>query len=107
MPLYMVQASYTPQALAAMTKSPQDRAQAIRPLVEGAGGQLRDVFFCQGDYDIVIVFEVPDAEAANAIALAAVGAGHLTAYKTTPLFTVAEVMGAMRRAAQLTIRPPS
>jgi uncharacterized protein with GYD domain len=107
MPLYMVQASYVPEALAAMTKSPQDRTEAIRPLVEGAGGTLRDVYFSQGDYDIIIVFEVPDAEAANALALAAVGAGHLKAYKTTPLFTATEIMGAMRRAAQLTIRPPS
>ncbi len=65
------------------------------------------MYFCQGDDDFVVVFEVPDAEAANAIALAAVGAGHLRAYKTTPLFTGAEVTGAMRRAAQLTIRPPS
>ena len=107
MPLYMVQASYVPEALAAMTKNPQDRTEAIRPLVEGAGGKLRDVFFSQGDYDIIIVFDVPDAEAANALALAAVGAGHLKAYKTTPLFTPQEVVGAMRRAAQLTIRPPS
>lgn len=107
MPLYLVQASYTPQALAAMVKSPQDRSQAIRPLVEGTGGRLRDVFFCQGDYDLVVLIEVPDAEAANAIALAAVGAGHLKAYKTTALFTPEETMGAMRRAAQLTIRPPS
>jgi uncharacterized protein with GYD domain len=107
MPLYMVQASYTPQAVAAMTRSPQDRTQAIRSLAEGAGGQLRDVFFCQGDYDIVVLFDVPNAEAANAIALAAVAAGHLKAYKTTPLFTGAEIMGAMRRAAQLTIAPPS
>ena len=107
MPLYMVQASYTPQAVAAMTKSPQDRTQPIRSLAEGVGGQLRDVFFCQGDYDIVVLFDVPDAEAANAIALAAVAAGHLKAYKTTPLFTGTEIMGAMRRAAQLTIAPPS
>ena len=107
MPLYLVQASYTPQALAAMTKSPQDRTEAVRPLVEGAGGTLHNIYFCQGDYDLIVLFEVPDAEAANAVALAAVGAGHLKAYKTTPLFTGAEVMGAMRRAAQLTIRPPS
>jgi uncharacterized protein with GYD domain len=107
MPLYMVQASYTPQALAAMTRNPEDRGQAIRPMVEGAGGQLRDVFFCQGDYDVVALFELPDAEAANAVALAAVGAGHLRTYKTTPLFTVEETMRAMRKAAQLTLRPPS
>ena len=107
MAFYMVQASYTPQALAAMTASPQDRTEAIRQLIEAAGGQLRDVFFCQGDYDIVVLYEVPDAEAANAIALAAVGAGYLRAYKTTPLFTGREITGAMRRAAQLTIRPPT
>ncbi len=107
MPLFMVQAGYTPQALAAMTKNPQDRSQAVRPLVEGAGGRLHNTFFCQGDYDIVVIFEVPDANDANAVALAAVGAGHLKSYKTTPLFTVEETMGAMRKAAQLTIRPPS
>ncbi len=107
MPLYMIQASYTPEAIAAMVKSPQDRTEAIRPQVEGAGGQLRDVFFCQADYDVVIVYEAPDAEAANAVALAGIATGHLRAFKTTPLFTSAEIMGAMRRAGQLTLRPPS
>ena len=33
---------------AAMVKNPEDRSQAIRPMVEGAGGRLHDVFFCQG-----------------------------------------------------------
>ena len=107
MPMYMVQAGYTPQALAAMTRSPEDRTQAVRPLIEGAGGRLHNAFFCQGDYDIVVIFEVPDAHAANAIALAAVGAGHLKSYKTTPLFTAEEIMGSMRKAASLTLRPPS
>ena len=107
MPLYMVQASYTPQAIAALTKNPQDRTEAIRALAEGTGGRLRDVFFSQGDYDIVVLAELPDAEAANAVALAAIGAGHLRAYKTRPLFTPQEIVGAMRKAAQLTIRPPS
>ena len=107
MPLYMVQVSYTPQAIAAMVKSPQDRTEAIRELAAGAGCQVRDVFFSQGDYDVVIVYEAPDAEAANAVALAAIAAGHLRAFKTTPLFTGAEMMGAMRRAGQITLRPPS
>ena len=107
MPLYMVQASYTPQAIAAMVKNPQDRTAAIRSLAEGAGGRIRDVFFSQGEYDVVVVYEAPDAEAANAVALAAISAGHLRAFKTTPLFTGEEIMGAMRRAGQLTLRPPS
>lgn len=107
MPLYMVQASYGSQALAAMTRSPEDRSQPVRALVEGAGGRMHSFFFCQGDYDLVVIYEVPNGEAANAIALAVGGAGHIKTYKTTPLFSVEETMGAMRKAAQLTIRPPS
>ena len=107
MPLYMVQASYTPQAIAAMVKSPQDRTAAIRSLAEGAGGRVRDVFFSQGDYDIVVLYEAPDAEAANAIALAAIAAGHLRAFKTTPLFSGDEIMGELPGAGQIPFRPPS
>jgi uncharacterized protein with GYD domain len=106
MPLYMVQAGYTSQALAAMTQNPEDRSTAVRPLIEGAGGKLHSVYFCQGDYDVVVVFEVPNAEAANAIVLAAVGVGHLKTYKTTPLFTPEEIQGAFRKAATLSLRAP-
>jgi uncharacterized protein with GYD domain len=40
MPHYLVQAAYTPEACAAMVKSPQDRLEALRPVVERLGGKL-------------------------------------------------------------------
>ena len=44
MPLYMIQASYAAQATASMVKNPQDRAAAIRPMIERMGGKLQDLW---------------------------------------------------------------
>ena len=40
MPLYMYQVSYTPEAVAALVREPQDRAEAVRPVIEALGGKL-------------------------------------------------------------------
>ena len=55
MPIYMVQASYAPQAVASMVTTPQDRATAIKPMIESMGGKLQDLWFCFGEYDIVAI----------------------------------------------------
>ena len=39
MPHYMIQAAYTPEAVAAMARSPEDRSQALRGLCEKLGGK--------------------------------------------------------------------
>jgi uncharacterized protein with GYD domain len=102
MAYYMVQASYTAQALAALVKSPQDREQGFRALVGKLGGRVEAFFWAQGEYDLVVIVEVPDAETANALALAAVAPGHAKTYKTTPLFTNEETMRAMQKAGEVT-----
>jgi uncharacterized protein with GYD domain len=107
MALYMVQAAYTTEALAAMAKNPQDRSVPVRELLQKLGGQLIGFYYCFGEYDAVGLYEVPDDSAATALALAVAGPGHLKAYKTTKLFTVEETMEAMRKAGSLTFQAPS
>ena len=107
MPLYMVQAAYTAQAIAAMTKNPQDRSVPVREMIEKLGGRLLSFYFCYGEYDVVALAELPDDSAATAVALAAMSPGHLKAYKTTKLFSVEETMEAMRKAGSLTFQAPS
>ena len=51
--------------------------------------------------------ELPDDTTATAVAMAAISAGHLKAYKTTKLFTVEETMEAMRKAGSLAFQGPS
>ncbi len=40
MPYYLLQAAYTPEAWANLVKNPQDRTEAIRPIIEGLGGKV-------------------------------------------------------------------
>jgi uncharacterized protein with GYD domain len=107
MAFYMIQGAYTAEALATMAKNPQDRSVPVRDLVQKLGGRLISLYFCFGEYDIVVLVELPDDTAATAVAMAAVSPGHLKAYKTTKLFTVEETMQAMRKAGSLAFQGPS
>jgi uncharacterized protein with GYD domain len=53
MPLYMIQAAYTPEAWAALTRTPEDRTQVFRTLAERVGARLVSAYFCFGEYDVV------------------------------------------------------
>jgi uncharacterized protein with GYD domain len=107
MAFYMVQGAYTTEAIATMVKNPQDRSIPVRELMQKLGGRLISLYFCYGEYDLVVIGELPDDSAATAAALAALSPGYLKAYKTTKLFTVEETMEAMRKAGSLTIQGPS
>lgn len=104
---YMVQASYTSDALAALVKNPQDREQGFRGLVERFGGKVVAFFWAQGEYDLVVIVDVLDAETANALALAAISPGHAKVYRTTPLFTNEEMMRSMKKAGAGGYQAPS
>jgi uncharacterized protein with GYD domain len=106
MPVYMIQASYTPQATANMVKNPQDRAATVRPLMESVGGKLLDLWFCFGEYDIVAIAEVPDNLTAAALSMAIGASGAMTSYRTTPLMTSADAKLAMKKAGSVGYQAP-
>ena len=106
MPRYLIQVAYTPEAIAALTKRPENRAQTFARLVENLDGRLLSLDFCFGEYDVVGIFEAHDETTAAAVSLAAVSPGHLKAIKTTPLLSVEQAMEAMRKAGSQTYRAP-
>ncbi|OFZ87481.1 MAG: GYD domain-containing protein [Betaproteobacteria bacterium RBG_16_66_20] len=106
MAYYMVQAAYTAEAIAAMVKKPEDRAAAIRPVVEKLGGKLEGIWFCFGEYDVVGISELPDNVSAAAFAFAVSQGGKVKALRTTPLMTGDEAVKAMKKAAGAGYRPP-
>lgn len=107
MGFYMVQAAYTSEAWAAMTKKSQDRSATVKELAQKLGGRVVNFYFCMGEYDVVTVMELHDETDAMAASLAALSAGHLKDIKTTRLFTIEESMEAMRKAGSLGFRGPS
>src|SRR3982074_3616850 len=103
MPLYVYQAAYTAESLAAQLKKPENRVDAVgRAACEAVGGKLVGGWYCFGDYDLVIIADVPDNESMSAIALAIAAGGAVKASKTTVLMTGTEGVGGMKKAGAVT-----
>jgi uncharacterized protein with GYD domain len=99
MPHYLVQVAYTPEAWQALIKNPQDRIEAVRPALENLGGKIKDGYFAFGDYDAIVIAEMPDNVAASAIAIAFASGGACKSVKTTPLLSSAEAVDALKKAS--------
>ena len=106
MSFYLVQASYDTSATASLVKNPQDRAAAVGPLFEAAGGRLHGLWLAFGEYDVVAIAELPDNVTAAAISMAIGASGALRAYKTTPLLAPSEAVEAMKKASTVKYQPP-
>ena len=59
MPLYMSQVGYTSEAVAALTRNPEERADVFERLLEGMGGRLLSFYYSFGEYDVVVIYEAP------------------------------------------------
>src|ERR671933_827786 len=106
MALYMTQITYTSEAWAAQLKNPQDRRPVFAGLAERCGGKLRDAYLSFGDYDVVVIYEVPDAKAAAAVAMRVAAGGHCKGVKTTELLSVEEGVEAMRQGGGVSYQVP-
>jgi uncharacterized protein with GYD domain len=107
MPYYMVQAAYSTEAGSGLVKNPQNRLEAVRPVVEKLGGKIEGGWLAFGEYDVVLICEMPNNISATAFSMAASAGGAVKAVKTTPLMTIDEGKEAMRKASGVGYRPPS
>jgi uncharacterized protein with GYD domain len=89
-----------------MVKQPQNRLEAVRPVIEKLGGKFEHAWLAFGEYDIVSVVELPENTDAAAFAMAASAGGAIKALKTTPLLSAEEGVEAMRKAQGAGYRPP-
>jgi uncharacterized protein with GYD domain len=95
MPLYVALVNFTDQGI----KNYRDtvrRAEDYRGLVEKHGGQVRQLLWTLGQYDLVVVTELPDDETATAVVLQTVAAGNV---RTTTLkaFDAEQMRGILER----------
>jgi uncharacterized protein with GYD domain len=105
MPLYMYQAAYTSESIAAQIKNPQDRIEAVRPAVEALGAKIVTGGYPFGEYDVLIIIEAPDDTTAASSALAVAARGAARAAKTTRLLSGQEWVEALTKAQSSTYQP--
>lgn len=106
MAYYLLQAAYTPDSWAAMIKNPQNRAEAVGPMIEKLGGSIKGFWLAFGEYDVIAIVEMPDNASAAAFSVAASAGRGVKAVKTTPLMTVEEGIDAMKKAGDIAYQPP-
>ena len=104
---YLIQVAYTPEAWASLVASPQNRIEAVAPVVERLGGRLVSGWLSFGEYDIVGVCDMPDSVSAAAFSMAASAGGSVKTFKTTPLLSMGEAVEAMRKAGGAGYAPPA
>lgn len=105
---YMFQLAYTSDAWKAMIANPQNRLEAIRPLVEGLGGSVQNAWVTFGEYDAVVIFDLPDNVSAAAFAAIVAAGGAARAARTTPLLSIEDAVAAAEKAKGVSnYRPPS
>ena len=107
MPRYLVQASYSLSGIQALVKNPQNRAEALKSLIEAAGGRLESFDYAFGDDDVIAIVDVPDNTTMAALSMAVINGGAISKFKTTPLISMIEAVEAMRKASTVGYRPPS
>jgi uncharacterized protein with GYD domain len=102
---FLHQVGFTPEMLSRLIANPQDRFEAVRGPIEKLGGKVEQGYFTFGEYDAILITEMPDNISAAAIALAFAAGGSLRSCVTTPLLTTAEALDAMRKAATCGYKP--
>jgi uncharacterized protein with GYD domain len=104
MPKYLITANYSPEGVEGVrNKGGSSRRDAVSAMVEGLGGSLESFHFGFGDRDAYVIVELPDNEAAAAVALDVNASGGASC-STTVLLTPEEVDAAAQRSVEYT--PP-
>lgn len=104
MPKYLISANYTATGMKGVRSAgAKSRVDAVSTMLEAMGGRLESFYFAFGDTDVFAVAEVPDDEAAAAVALTINSTGAVSV-RTTKLLTPEQIDDALGRAVNY--QPP-
>ena len=102
MALYMFQFAYTSDSWAAQVKSPQNRVETVgKAACEAVGGKFIGGWLSLGEYDAVLIADLPDIESISALALAVVAGGAIKSSKTTPLLSGSQGVEALKKVEKI------
>jgi len=102
---YMIHASYSTQGMSDLVNNPRDRAANLRPVIERMGGKMESFDYAFGDFDAVVIVDMPDNTAVASVAMAVGASGAISSIKTT-FIPMEEAMQAMRQAIGVGYRGP-
>ena len=98
MATFIITGNYTAQAIQGMIASPSDRAAAVKPLVEAAGGKMVSYYATTGENDFLMICEAADGEDIIPALMVAGASGTVSNLKTVQAYSSADFMAAQKKA---------
>lgn len=95
MATFVVLGSWTNEGARA-AKETVTRAEKVRQLAQSLGGEIKQIYWTMGRYDVMAILEAPDDETATAIAVGIGGAGMVRS-ETMRAFDADEVTGILAK----------
>ena len=97
--IYITYGKMSKEGLNGLTAKPENRAEALRKMVDALGGKLVDYYFLlNGEIDFIIVSEFPDDHNVNELslidALLVRGSGAIESITTLPALRAADAVRA-------------
>ena len=97
MAIYCVLGSFTDQGLRNIKDSPK-RAEAVSAMAKKAGVTVKDVYWAQGQYDVVTILEASDELAVTSLALSVGALGNIRT-QTLRLFSAGDMKAIIEKMA--------
>ncbi len=95
---YLIKASYSHQGTKGLLKEGgSSRRAAVKQMIEGLGGKLEAFYYAFGETDVIVLFDLPDAQSAAAISLVVNAAGGAQV-STIPLLTPEDMDAACKKS---------
>jgi len=106
MALSMIQFSYSQETVANLIKNPEDRRVVVKNLIEKFGGKLLAFYYTYGDYDGIVIADMPDQVSGLAANMVSLAGGGSSKIKTIILISVEDAMAAMKKAQGVKLELP-
>ena len=108
--LFCFMANYTSEAVNALMDHTESRLAAVQKLAEAAGGKVVSMYSTAAEGPgVMVIFDVPEPNAAVAVSGVAVAAGAVKDIKFFRLLSQEEVVDVRKKAAQFrkAYKPPT
>jgi uncharacterized protein with GYD domain len=97
MPKYLGLANYMPEGVSGLIKEGgTQRAATVKKAVAAVGGKMEAFYYAFGDYDVIVILDLPDNSTALSLSMA-INATEVVTIRITPLMTTAEVDKAAKK----------
>ena len=103
---YLIELTTTTECARGMLENPEDRSEAVRPLLEAAGCKLEQYYFSLSGNTIYEIVESPDQYSLYALLTVVQANGAVSSIKSTPIITASEAVDVFKKSASLAYRPP-